>query len=208
VTVAKSKIKRVRKPPPRAEPFELNARQLAFTRAWFSGPTMGNATASARAAGYTGSDHVVETTGSRLLRHPGVVAQLASLRKLAECDTVADAKERLLILSSIVRGTRLTTIGVHEGTAVAGPPKASDITRAAELIARTLGELREPVDMTITGPAGGPIQVQHVPPAVARAELLARLVAQVGADEAERMVRVLLGEPEPVAMIEAPKESA
>ena len=184
----------------------LNERQRAFAHAYFAGPTRGVGSTSARLAGYVGTDHSLETMASRLLRHVGVRAELARLREEAEDETIADARARQLMLSKMARGTLKVPLGIHNGRVVMGPPKASDRRGAAEQLADLNGEFREAVDLTVTGPAGGPIQVQHIPPAVARAELLARLVAQVGADEAERMVRVLLGEPEPVAMIEAPKE--
>lgn len=193
---------------PEATPV-LNERQRAFARAYFAGPTQGNGSASARLVGYTGSDHVVETTASRLLRHAGVEAELDRLRSRAESKTVADAASTLLMLSQMQRGEVLAPLAVkNDGTIVYGPAKHGDRTRAAELRAKMLGELRESVDVntTVSGPGGGPIQVQHIPPAIARAELLAMMTAKLGAEAAEIVVRQLLGEPEPVMVLEAPKE--
>jgi phage terminase small subunit len=185
-----------------------NARQMAFARAYFAGPTRGNATQSARAAGYTGSDVTVRQTGSQLLTNPHVASELERLRKLAESKTIADAQETLLTLSQLQRGEVLAPIAVKsDGTIVYGPPKHGDRIRAAELRGKMLGEQRETVDVTHSGPGGGPIEhTVAIPPSVARTQLLAIYVEKFGPEEGERHVRKLLGEPEPVA-IEAPKEA-
>lgn len=52
---------------------KLNERQLRFVEHYLADP---NATKAARAAGYTGSDAVLASTGSTLLRNPKVAALL------------------------------------------------------------------------------------------------------------------------------------
>jgi hypothetical protein len=190
-------------------PAALNGRQLAFARHYFEGPTRGSGSASARLAGYEGTDASLETTASRLLRHAGVERELGRLRRLVESKTIASAAERLLMLSEMGRGEIEVPLGIHDGVVIYGKPKASDRRGAAELVAKMNGELRETVDVnaTHTGPNGGPIEhTVSVPPSVARAQLLAIYVEKFGPEEGERHVRKLLGEPEPVA-IEAPKEA-
>lgn len=191
-----AKPKRKKPPPKRAPRIELNERQLRFARAFAIGPTAGVATASARAAGYTGKTKTLETTSASLKRHPGVQAEILRLRDEMRDASIADAKERGQILSKMARGELRVPLGVgKDGSITYGPPKASDRRGAAELLAKMSGELNESRNVIVSGPAGGPIEVKAIPPSVARAELVARLSEQVGPVEAERTVRLLLGEP-------------
>lgn len=74
-------------------PRPLNIRQARFVDAYTSGPTLGNATASARAAGYTGSEAVLSSTGCDLLRVPKVAVELAKRAAKDSRPKIADAAE-------------------------------------------------------------------------------------------------------------------
>ncbi len=187
---------------PRPKKSKLNARQAAFCRAYFAGPTRGNATQSAKHAGYTGNDATLSVAGSQLLGNPKIADELDRLRSLVERETIADATSTLLLLSQTQRGETRTPISVKgDGTIVYGPPKHSDRIRAAELRAKMLGELRDSVDVALTGKDGAPIAIEvQMPPSRARAELVAIFVARFGIEEGERRVRELLNEPEPIAV--------
>lgn len=203
---SEKKRKRPRKPPREAGP---NGRQAAFARAYFVGPTRGNATQSARVAGYTGNDDTLSVTGSRLLGNVWVSKELERLRKAAVSRSVASAQATLVMLSQTQRGETLAPLMVRaDGTIIYGPPKHADRIQAARLRAQILGELRDSV--AVTGADGGPIQHehehQHDPPAVARAKLVALFAPQLGVDEAEIHVRRLLGEP-PIAASETTTEA-
>lgn len=85
----------------------LNARQRAFVLAYSSGATLGNATASARAAGYGGSDEVLNTTGSRMLRNAQVASELQRMAAENEKPAIMDAAELRQLLTKRLRSDTL-----------------------------------------------------------------------------------------------------
>ena len=92
-----------------------NERILSFARFLISGCTQ---TQAAKQAGYTGSRATLEVTGSRLAKHPIVIAEVARLRakyeaaaatvtvKL-EAGLIASKDEALAVLTSQIRDTEL-----------------------------------------------------------------------------------------------------
>lgn len=65
---------------------------------------LGNATESARLAGYKGNDVALAVNSSKMLRNNKVAGRIAELRKRAEDAAVADVVERKRVLTEIVRG--------------------------------------------------------------------------------------------------------
>lgn len=188
---------------------KLNARQRAFVRAYTSGKTLGNGRQSARKAGYNGSDESLGVQAVRLLADANVASAIAEREQNADDASIADRYEREQLLTSIMRGEVTEPKVVSDGNGgqmiEQAEPALRDRLKALELHGKMGGDFIDRHEHS--GPEGGPIQLQSVPPSIARAQLVARFTATLGAIEAERVVRELLGEPEPVAMIEAPKEA-
>lgn len=76
----------------------LNPKQRAFVEAY-----VGNATDAARKAGYTGTSHALEVTGSRLLRHAEVAAAIEARRAKASDGRIASREERQAFWSEVLR---------------------------------------------------------------------------------------------------------
>lgn len=81
----------------------LNARQRAFVLAYTSGPTRGNATRSAEAAGYTGDDETLNVTGSRMLRNALVAAEVTRIAEATRLPAEMSAAECRELLSKHAR---------------------------------------------------------------------------------------------------------
>jgi phage terminase small subunit len=79
----------------------VNAREKAFINA-YCGKCLGNASASAIAAGY--SKKTSRQQGARLLTKANIKAAIAKRQDRAEQSAIADADERDRILSEIARG--------------------------------------------------------------------------------------------------------
>lgn len=114
----------------------LNERQTRFVRAYRE---TGNATESARRAGYAGSADTLAQNGSKLLRNPKVAAELAKHAAKAEKKHIADVEELHAFWTSMLRDD------AHE-------PK--DRLKASELQAKALGAFVEKRE--VTGKDGGP----------------------------------------------------
>jgi len=101
----------------------LTAKQQAFVEAY-----AGNATDAARRAGYTGTDHALEVTGSRLLRNAEVTAAIASRQAPAKAARIATRAERQEFWTSV---------------AFDESQKMSDRLRAAELLGKSNADFIE-----------------------------------------------------------------
>jgi len=128
----------------------LNARQAAFVRAYVE---TGNATEAARRAGYTGTAHALEVTGSRLLRNAAVAAEVVKHAKKAEKASIATVEELHEFWTTLMR---------DDGA------EMRDRLKASELRAKAAGVFVEKRE--VSGPGGGPQQTQVV---IARDEALA-----------------------------------
>jgi phage terminase small subunit len=117
----------------------LNARQAAFVRAYAE---TGNATEAARRAGYTGTAHALEVTGSRLLRNAAVAAELRKHAKKAEKASIATVEELHEFWTTLMRNDEL---------------EPRDRLKASELRAKAAGVFVEKRE--VSGPGGGPQQV-------------------------------------------------
>lgn len=117
---------------------KLTEREQRFVEAFAAS---GNATHSARVAGYAGDDHALGVAGSKLLTKPRVSSAIAELSRQRTRANIVTREERLQILSSIARGEKLGVIGVSGGKPVIGTPSHDAMRKAAMDIARMNGEL-------------------------------------------------------------------
>ena len=122
----------------KAKPSQLTEREDRFVDAYGESA---NATHAARVAGYTGSDHVLGVTGSRLLKKARVASAIAERALKRKRASVASRERRLEVLSQQVEGELIAPLGIAGGKVVYGPPSHADRTRAALAIARMNGEL-------------------------------------------------------------------
>jgi phage terminase small subunit len=153
---------------------KLNARQTAFVNAYTSGPTLGNATQSARKAGYTGSDEVLAVTGHDLLRNPKVSGELQKRAAKAVRKSTLDAAEKRELLAQFARD---------------GEAPLRDRIKSIEVHAKMDGDFIEKRE--ISGPGGGPVELGYSKD-VARAELERRIRERYG-DKADEMLALVLG---------------
>lgn len=80
----------------------LTERERLFVDAYM-GPAAGNGTEAARLAGYKGSAKVQQVQASRLLSKAIVQTAIAERRQVLESQSIADAKERREVLTTILR---------------------------------------------------------------------------------------------------------
>lgn len=112
----------------------------------------GNATHAARVAGYTGTDHVLGVTGSRLLTKARVMTTIAERSRKRTRANVAARDERQEHLTATMRGETIAVVGVHKGKPIFGPPSHDTRRKAAMDLARMNGELldtRPAVDVNV-----------------------------------------------------------
>ena len=112
-----------------------------------------NAAAAARAAGY--SAKTSNTKGAQLLKIPDVKEYIQTKIEEMESEKIADAKELLMYLTSVVRGEITDDIYVVEG------PKASkkqvisptkERNKAAELMMKNLRMFDNTLDVNVKSP--------------------------------------------------------
>lgn len=125
--------------PAETEAKPLNPKQRAFAEHYAKEP---NATKAAKAAGYEGTQHSIEVTGSRLLKHAEVRKYLDELLDACAAPRIADAVERHEFLTNVMRG-KVKGRTTFYGETVTTYPSAQDRIRAAELLSKINGELTE-----------------------------------------------------------------
>lgn len=112
----------------------LNQRQRLFVQEYLVDL---NATQAARRAGYTGTDHALEVTGSRLLRHPEVAPLIAKANEKRAAKLELSGTQVLEDLQ------RLATKAEENG-------ELSAAIRARELLGKHLRLFTETVHVTGT----------------------------------------------------------
>jgi phage terminase small subunit len=80
----------------------LSERERLFVEAYM-GPASGNGTAAAGLAGYKGNQKVLGVQATRLLAKASVQLAIADRRAALESVSIADAKERREVLTTILR---------------------------------------------------------------------------------------------------------
>ena len=135
---------------------ELNARQAAFVNHYTSGPTRGNATRSAEAAGYGGTEQALNVTGSRLLSNPKVAAALQGMHEAARTEAIMDLRERKEILTRIARGeiTEPKMMGSGDTASVEDVCQTKDRIKAIEVLSKIEGDFVTRVE------TDGPIRIE------------------------------------------------
>lgn len=146
---------------------ELNERQKRFVRAYRE---TGNATVSAKRAGYAGNDDSLAVTGSKLLRNPKVAVELAKADEKAAKANIATVDELHEFWTRVLRGDE--------------PAEMKDRLKASELRAKAAGVFVEKRE--VTGKDGGPQEVT----------VKADAVSAMTPDDLRRAARALLGGPE------------
>lgn len=101
---------------------ELTPKQRRFVEAYAA---TGNATESARRAGYSGKDAALAARGSALLRIAKVSEAIATLTKPASNAAISTAEERQAWLTSVARG-EVEEVYLIDGVPVPGPPRLKE----------------------------------------------------------------------------------
>lgn len=136
---------------------DLNERQTRFVRAYRE---TGNATLSAKRAGYSGDANALAVTGSKLLRHPKVAAEVAKADAKAEAHSLLQREARALLLAQIANGevddweeTRV------DGVTSVGPARAKLVARlkALDQLSKMSGDYIE--TRKIVGADGGDVGI-------------------------------------------------
>lgn len=128
---------------------DLTEKQRRFVEAYL-GKALGNATAAARLAGYSGDDATLNVTASRMLRNAKVVAAVEKARRPRTRAAVADREEREAWLSALMRGEITSTKLDANGEPVEVPAPMSDRVKANEILGKMNGDFleRREVEMT------------------------------------------------------------
>ena len=84
----------------------LSERERRFVDAYM-GEAAGNGTAAAKCAGYKGSAQVLGVQANRLLKKANVLDAIAERRQTLASQSIADAKERREVLTSILRSAEV-----------------------------------------------------------------------------------------------------
>ena len=108
-----------------------------------------NATEAAKRSGYSPKHAYV--IGGENLRKPEVRKAIDErLDKLAS-ERIADAKEAMEYLTSIMRGEKKEVVVTQSGKKFEVPPKICDRNRAAELILKVHGKFKDKVEVEMSG---------------------------------------------------------
>jgi phage terminase small subunit len=152
---------------------QLTLKQRRFVRAYLE---TGNATESARRAGYAGSDETLAVVGSENLRKPGIAAALEAADLADEGRAIATRRELRELWTRVAFGDETETVVTREGDTIAVPMPAAARLKASELLGKSRGMFVERREHT--GPGGGPIAVSGLP---ANAEEAAGRIAALAA---------------------------
>ena len=108
-----------------------------------------NATEAAKRSGY--SPKTAFAIGNENLNKPEIRKAIdARLGELAS-ERVADAKEAMEHLTSVMRGEKQEIVVTQSGKKIKVPPKICDRNRAAELILKVHGAFQEKLDVEVSG---------------------------------------------------------
>lgn len=108
-----------------------------------------NASEAAKRSGY--SPKTAFAIGTENLHKPEVRKAIdARLGELAS-ERIADAKEAMEHLTSVMRGEKQEIVVTQSGKKIKVPPKICDRNRAAELILKVHGAFQEKLDVEVSG---------------------------------------------------------
>lgn len=130
---------------------KLNPRQQAFVDAYCK---CGNVTKAAHAAGY--SKATGYSGGHRLLKNDRVAAAIATRMRELQDEAIADTKEILRYMTSVMRGeqTDMVVMNIGKGQGITAAEKVStkvaekERLKAAELLAKVNGLFRQELEIS------------------------------------------------------------
>lgn len=106
-----------------------------------------NATKAAKLAGY--SPKTAYSIGEENLRKPEIKRAIEKRLKKLESQRIAETKEVLEHLTSVLRGELTEEIATPTGKKVTVAVRETDRLRAAEMLLKVNGEFREKVDVKV-----------------------------------------------------------
>lgn len=162
-------------------PDGLNERQRRFAEAY---ARTGNATAAYAEAGYKATGNSAESSASKLTRHPKVDAYVNLIRQQRakkNDDLWAKAERALHKILDDHESERTIQLGEKSEARLA---TAGEAARAVDILAKIHGHYA-PQKTEVSGPDGGPIQVQADYEGFA-AKLKGMVPAEVGDDGGEQ----------------------
>ena len=109
----------------------------------------GNASEAARRAGY--SVKTAYSIGEENLRKPEIRRALERRLKELESQRIAETKEVLEHLTSVLRGELTEEIVTPSGKKISTAIRETDKLRAAEMLLKVAGEFRDKVDVKVDG---------------------------------------------------------
>lgn len=107
----------------------------------------GNASEAARRAGY--SKKTAYSIGEENLRKPEIRRAIERRLKELESHRIAETKEVLEHLTSVLRGEQTEEIVTPTGKKISTAVREMDRLRAAEMLLKVAGEFRERVDVKV-----------------------------------------------------------
>ena len=125
---------------------KLTERQARFVDYYIQ---TGNASEAARRAGY--SVKTAYSIGEENLRKPEIRRALERRLKELESQRIAEAKEVLEHLTSVLRGELTEEIVTPSGKKISTAIRETDKLRAAEMLLKVAGEFRDKVDVKVDG---------------------------------------------------------
>ena len=125
---------------------KLTERQARFVDYYIQ---TGNASEAARRAGY--SVKTAYSIGEENLRKPEIRRALERRLKELESQRIAETKEVLEHLTSVLRGELTEEIVTPSGKKISTAIRETDKLRAAEMLLKVAGEFRDKVDVKVDG---------------------------------------------------------
>lgn len=123
---------------------ELTPMQIAFAEAYMRS---GNARKSALEAGY--SDDTATAQGSRLARHVGICMYMKEIRRKAESEAIADARQIQMMLTAIAKGEILDPIVDAHGDEHMLASHSRERVKALEVLARVQGLMTDNMHLSL-----------------------------------------------------------
>lgn len=128
----------------------LTEKQRRFVEA-YCGLALGNATEAARLAGYKGSDGTLGVTAHETLKNPKVRRAIEEASAQVRSQAIADRRERMEWLTSVMRGTIKAPKYLMSGECVDAEPDWRERVKACELLGKMSGDFLEKHEVTHAG---------------------------------------------------------
>jgi phage terminase small subunit len=126
----------------------LTEKQLRFVEA-YTGQAKGNATESARLAGYSGNERALAVRGSELLRNRKVIQAIEEANAEVRSAAIATREEIQAYLTAMMRGEYDEPTVTPMGDVVMAQAKAAARNQAAIALGKVQGMFIERVDVKV-----------------------------------------------------------